>query len=97
MGVDGLTVDLDAIRLRRQVNAVGISFQQVGAPTNSLGLHQIHQVRTENTIRKTGKILDMSRGHQLSAGDTPALKAGDQQRLQVGACCIDGRRVTGWA
>ena len=96
MGADGLSLDLNAVGLGAQINAVGICFQQVGAPTHRLGLHQVHQVGPEHTIREARKILHMGGGHQLATGDATALEPSDQQRLKVGPCCVDGGCVPGW-
>ena len=96
VGADGLSLDLNAVGLGAEINAVGICFQQVGAPTHRLGLHQVHQVGPEHAIREARKILHMGGGHQLATGDATALEPSDQQRLQVGPCCVDGGCVPGW-
>jgi hypothetical protein len=55
--------------------------------------HTIHEFRALQPFDITGPVIDIRRGHQLTA----LFHTGDDDRIEVGAGGIDGRRVTGRA
>jgi len=54
-------------------------------------LEACHQVRTLDAVGIRGPVIDVGGGHQLATLG----EAGDQHGLQIGARCIDSRRVAG--
>ena len=51
----------------------------------------VHRLNVAPTVWVTGPVVDIGRRHQLAA----LLEAGDQHRLAVGACSVDGGAVAG--
>ena len=95
MGAIGSALGGDLKRPLRKVYGGGIGLQQASAPAQRLGLHPIHQIGPEDAIGEAGEVFHMGGGHQLAAGDATVLKAGDQQRREVGPGGIDGRGISG--
>ena len=94
VGALGLPLSLNGERSLAQVQLLGIGLQQTGSPAHGLGLHAVHEFRTQDALGKTGKVLHVGGGHQLTAGDAPLLKAGDEKGSQVGASGIEGCGVS---
>ena len=90
MGLDRLSLRFDAEGTLAQVNPVCIGLDQMGAPAHGLGFHQIHQIRAQDPIGETRKILNVGGGHQLATGDASSLEPGDQKGLQVRPCGVNG-------
>ena len=96
MGSNGFPFNLNLKRTLAEINGIGIGLKQMGAPAHRLSLHQIHQVWSEHSIRKSRKVLDVGCGHQLPTGNPPSLEACHQGGLKVGAggvnrCCVSSR------
>ena len=97
MAENRLSVGFNAEGPLAEVNRVGIRLKQVCPPPDSLSFHQIHEIRAQDSIWKSGVVLHVGGGHELASRDATSLESGDQQRLQVGACGVDGRGVPGRA
>ena len=77
MGLDRLSLRFDAEGTLAQVNPVCIGLDQMGAPAHGLGFHKIHQIRAQDSIGKTRKILNVGGGHQLATWNASSLEPGD--------------------
>ena len=95
MGQQGASISLDPEGALTEIDLIGIRFQQMCPPAHGLGTHQIHQVRTQNSVRETGEILHIGGGHQLTARYATALESSDQQRFEVGPGRVDRCGVAG--
>ena len=94
MGVDGLGfAGVDAERTHAEINPIGIGLNQMGPPTDGLGLHAVHQLRSQDAVGEAGVVLHVGGGHQLAPGDASGLEAGDQQGIEVGPGRVDGGGV----
>jgi len=72
------------------VNMIKYDF---GLEAFGVAQHTLHKIRTLNTVRIAGPVVDVGRGRQL----TTLLYSGDQDRVQISSRRIDSRRVTGWS
>ncbi len=64
---------------------------QLGAEADRLLLHVLDEVGTLDAFGPAGKVLDQRRDGELTAG----LVAFEDERLQVGACSVDGSGKSG--
>ena len=64
--------------------------EDLGAEALGLLLHLRHEVGTLDALGEAGEVLDVGRVHQLA---TRLDRARDDQRLEVRASRVDGRRV----
>ena len=94
MGSDGFSFNLDLKWALAEIDRISIGLKQMGAPAHRLSLHQIHQVRSEHSIRKAWEVLDVGCGHELTAGNPPSLEARHQGGLKVGSGGVDGRCIS---
>ncbi|MNS96887.1 hypothetical protein D3C72_1312050 [compost metagenome] len=76
-----------------QINLGDVVEQHFGVEAFGVLLETLHQVGALDAIRVGGPVIDVRGGHQLAALG----QAGHQDGAEVGACRIDGRRVTGGA
>ena len=93
LGFDHLAFHREAIGPLAQVDRIGVSLDQAGAPAHGLGPHPVHQVGAQDPVGEAGEILHIGGGHQLAAGDAARLEARDQQGAEVGPGGIDGGGV----
>lgn len=74
-----------------QINAVDPAGAEFRAETLGLFAHVVHQFRTHDSFREPREVFHFRRRRQLSA----RLRSLDDQRVQVGAGQINGRRKSG--
>ncbi len=67
--------------------------QDLGLEAFGVCLHAGHQVGTGQAVWIARPVVHLGGGGQLTA----LLESGDQHRLEIGACCVDGGGVAGWA
>jgi hypothetical protein len=94
LGVVGVAVDLDDLRVGGEVHLGDVVGDQLGAEALGLLAQVVHQLRAHDAVGEAGEVLDVGRVHQRPAGGDGAL---EHQRRQVGAREVDGRRVAGRA
>ena len=70
-----------------------MSHAELRAEARRLQLHVLDELRSLDALRPAGEVLDQRRDRELSAG----LVAFDYERLQVGACRVDGGGQSGAA
>ncbi len=75
-----------AERRRREVDAVDVGGDELGAEPLGLLAELRHEIGTEDAVRETRVVLDVGGEHELAAG----LQALDDERLQVRARRVDG-------
>jgi hypothetical protein len=80
----------DALELAGEVDRGDVVGHDLGAETDGLGAHAVHQVGTLDAVREAGKVLDLGRVHQRTAGGHGTLE--DEGR-EVRARGVDGRGV----
>ena len=97
MAEDGLTVSFDSKGALAEIDGIGIGFEKVRPPSHSLRLHQVHQVRAQDSIRKPREVFNVGGGHQLATRDATSLKSSDQERLEIRPCGVNGCGVSGWS
>ena len=91
-GVDGRVAgQLEGARL--QIDCVDVVEDDLGLEALGVAPHPLHQVRSLNAVGVPRPVVHVRRRHQLAA----LLQTCDQDRAQVGACGVNGRRVAGWA
>ena len=89
VGSDAASFHFNPVRALTEIDGVGVSFNQMRAPANGLCLHQVHQIRTEDTVRKSREVLNVRGGHQLTSGNPAPFVPSDQQGVEIGACGIN--------
>ncbi len=77
----------------RQIDAVDVVEHHRGLEALGVLGHALHQLRALQAFDVAGPVVDVGRRHQLAALG----EAGDQRRLEVGACGIDRSAVAGGA
>src|SRR5262249_388564 len=75
----------------RELDTLEVDIDDPGAEALRLAPEEIHQLGARDAVREAREVLDVARDHQLAAGRVAA----DDQRLQVGACRVDGRGQAG--
>ena len=80
-------------RLLVEVGGVDVVKHHLGVETLGMLLETRHQVRPHHAVGIGRPVIDVGGGHQLAALG----HAGDQHRIEVGACGIDGGGVAGRA
>ena len=85
----GAVVPLERERALAQLDLVDMVEQHLSLETLGVFAHALHQLRPLHPGVVAGPVVDVGGGGQLP----PRLHAGDQQRLEIGACRIDGRGV----
>ena len=85
--------DPDAERRRREVDAVGVGGDELGAEALGLLAELHHQLGAEDAVGEAGVVLDVGGEHELPAG----ADALDDDRVQVRAGGVDGRGQSGGA
>src|SRR6185436_12580151 len=75
-------------RAARQVDLLHVDVDEAGPETLGLLAELLHQLRALDAFREAWVVLDVARDHELAARRV----ATDDDRLEVGAGGVDGRR-----
>jgi hypothetical protein len=78
---------------RREIDRMNVIAHDFSAEPLRVRLHALHECGAEEAVCITRPVVDFRGGHELAA----LLHAGDQKRLAVGACRINGRGIAGRA
>src|SRR5258708_36390221 len=93
MGVDGLFADVERDGALVEVDGAEMGHAQLGAEAYRLLLHVLDEVGTLDALGPAGKVFDQRGDGELPAG----LVAFEDQRLEIGACSVDGSGKSGAA
>ena len=72
------------------MHGVNMIKHNIGAETFGVQAHALHQLRAKHTLVITRPVINIGGGHQLAA----LFDAGDQYRVEVGACRVNRGAVT---
>ena len=86
-----VAADPDPLRVRGEVDAIGVGGHELGAEAHGLLAELRHELGTEDSVDETGVVLDVGGEHELTAGADPL----DHERVQVGAGGVDRRGESG--
>jgi hypothetical protein len=85
-GTDSLRSQIEGERSLRQIDRDQVSHSELRAEAGGLLFHVLDELGALNALRPAGKVL-----HQRGDGELAArLVALEHQRLQIGACGVDG-------
>jgi hypothetical protein len=76
-----------------EVRGVDVVVDELGAETQGVRLHALHERGTHQAVRVARPVVDLGGGHELTAFLHPR----DQHRGTVGAGGVDGGRISGGA
>src|ERR1700722_1822589 len=86
-----LVAQMQQKRPLAEINASEMRHAILRAKTRGLLAHVLNQLRTQDALRKSGKVLDQRGQRKLPAG----LVAFDDQRFQIGPGSVEGGGMSG--
>jgi len=92
-GVDGLFADVERDGMLSEVDGAEMGHAQLGAEADRLLLHVLDEVGPLDALGPAGKVFDQRGDGELAAG----FVAFEDERLEVGACSVDGGGKSGAA
>jgi hypothetical protein len=92
-GVDGLVAEVEGEGMFGEIDGAEMGHAQLGAEADGLLLHVLDKVGALDAFGPAGKVFDQGGDGELAAG----LVAFEDERLEVGACSVDGGGESGAA
>jgi hypothetical protein len=92
-GVDGLAADVEGEGVFGEIDGAEVSHAQLGAEADGLLLHVLNELGALDALGPAGKVFYQGGNGELAAG----LVAFEDERLEVGACGVDGGGESGAA
>jgi hypothetical protein len=92
-GVDGLMAQVEREGAFGEIDGAEVSHPELGAEADCLLLHVLDELRALDTLGPAGEVFDQRGDGELAAG----LVAFEDERLEVGACGVNGSGKSGAA